>query len=606
MSSQPSISVGSPANRRTRSRSNSLGSVTNQSSGSDKSKVTKAQLSQCPCQKSDLNSYKIKCCQCKQQWHTPCANISSKSLPDKCVIEMEKCWTCPWCYVCPFMRPIKHPSTTTESKLLGTVVSTSVQEKLVETFDSKIEEVEEAVNKALSEHLETFSIKMADELEKLNTLRDELMNKPANSQGAQEGVPATVRFKPSETHHRNPTKHVEGYVENFLSPDDEGTTNLIEAVGKLKFTKVKGREVASFGQEYKYSGAPKSNTNEIPSQLKWLIDKVKGVNGNSNEIINQVIVNKYSGQESYLPEHSDNETTIKPESNIFTISLGATRTVMFKDKSSGNTHELAVDNNSLYVMSQGSQMYWTHKIDKESSDLTTRYSITLRTVGGNFKNSTVIIGDSNTKHLKFSEGKPKEIGTFGYMVPGKRVEAFHLREIDPEMCVGYRNVILHCGINDIRDKSPGRIPSDPDPSDVEEHFNTLITKIREIKELCPYASITVSPILPTKSLKLNQRVVTFNKYLMMYITDDDASEGVRILNLEGFVNENGVLIENLGVYDTRSNCYNKKDILHLGKTGIRMLAKLFRESILYKFSTNRTYSNVVASTYNQSGVPPAS
>ena len=67
-------------------------------------------------------------------------------------------------------------------------------------------------------------------------------------------------------------------------------------------------------------------------------------------------------------------------------------------------------------------------------------------------------------------------------LPGKRIEAFHLRNIEPEMFIGYRNVLLHCGINDIRDKSPGRISSDPDPTDVEEHFNILVTKIKEIKE----------------------------------------------------------------------------------------------------------------------------
>ena len=580
---------------------NSLGITPSQSSSNpqtDKPKVTKAQLAQCPCHKSDQNSFKMKCSQCKQQWHTPCANICSKNIPEKCILEMEKSWTCPWCYVCPFIRPIKHPSSTTESKLLGTVVSTAVQETLIETFDSKINEVEETVNKALTEHLETYSLKITEELEKLSIIRNELVNR----QNTQEDTLTTVTVRPSASEQRNPTEHVEEYVENFLPSDDENTRKLIEAVGKMKFTKVKGREVASFGLEYKYAGAPKSNTEEIPSQLKWIIDKIKAREGHSNEDINQVIINKYSGQESYLPEHSDNEVTIKPESCI--CSLGATRTVVFKDICSDSTHELTVDNNSLYCMSQGSQMYWTHRIDKEASDLPTRYSITFRTVGGNFKNSTVIIGDSNTKHLKFSEGKPKEIGTFGYTLPGKRIEAFHLRNIEPEMCIGYRNVLLHCGINDIRDKSPGRISSDPDPSDVEEHFNILVTKIKEIKELCPYISITVSPILPTKSLKLNHRVVTFNRYLQHYLMNDDASEGVRVVNLEGFVSEAGILRENLGVYDTRTDCYNKKDILHLGKTGIRMLAKLFRDNILHKFSTKRSYSKVVIPPHTRSMLPP--
>ena len=53
---------------------------------------------------------------------------------------------------------------------------------------------------------------------------------------------------------------------------------------------------------------------------------------------------------------------------------------------------------------------------------TSRYSITFRSVG---KNSTIIIGDSNTKHLKFSTGQHREKGTFEYHMPGERVETFH-------------------------------------------------------------------------------------------------------------------------------------------------------------------------------------
>ena len=72
---------------------------------------------------------------------------------------------------------------------------------------------------------------------------------------------------------------------------------------------------------------------------------------------------------------------------------------------------------------------------------------------------------------------------------------------------------------------------------------------------------------------------------------DKASEGVRAMNLENFVNSEGTLIENLGVWDTQLSAYNKKDILHLGKYGIRMLAKVFRESVFHKFTTRRSYSS---------------
>ena len=112
-----------------------------------------------------------------------------------------------------------------------------------------------------------------------------------------------------------------------------------------------------------------------------------------------------------------------------------------------------------------------------------------------FKNFTIILGDSNTKHLNFSGGQRQEKGAFGYRLPGERIETFHIHDIDEKKCIGFQNIIVHCGINDIRDNSPGHNPTDPDPEDIESHVKNLITKICDIKQMCPYASLIVSPIL---------------------------------------------------------------------------------------------------------------
>ena len=462
---------------------------------------------------------------------------------------------------------------------MGTVVSVAVHEKLSETFESQVEEICSNTNRIIVEQLGLYSDKIAEELKKLEAFKEELLIQTQNAQKIpvipqqilHEGINAT---EPVFEAPQNPCKHVEDYIEEFLDPEEDVTKNLVSFLGKMKFAKLNGPQVASFGEEYNYVGSPKSNNKEIPPQLQALIEKIESLEQHTGSELNQIVVNKYTGDDAYLPDHSDDEASIKPESDIFTVTIGAPRTVKFSDRCCGHSEELTPENNSLYVMSQNSQFYWSHRIDKESSDLSTRYSITLRSIGKNYKNSTVIIGDSNSKHLRFSQGKPKEIGTFGYMMPGKRVECFHIRQIEPESCIGYRNVIIHCGINDIRDRSPGREPSDPDPSDVEEHFNNLMIKIKDIKNLCPYTSVIVSPILPTKSSKLNQRAVKFNKLLAHYILHDKASEGVRAMNFECFVNSSGTLIEKLSVWDTENNEYNKKDILHLGKFGIRMLAKV--------------------------------
>ena len=58
----------------------------------------------------------------------------------------------------------------------------------------------------------------------------------------------------------------------------------------------------------------------------------------------------------------------------------------------------------MLITSRHAQDFWLHGIDKdESTDV--RYSLTLRHVAPHFINSTVILGDSNTQHIKFGTGE---------------------------------------------------------------------------------------------------------------------------------------------------------------------------------------------------------
>ena len=40
-------------------------------------------------------------------------------------------------------------------------------------------------------------------------------------------------------------------------------------------------------------------------------------------------------------------------------------------------------------------------------------------------------------------------GTFGHNIPGRRIQAMHIEDINPADCCGYKNIFLHCGINNI-------------------------------------------------------------------------------------------------------------------------------------------------------------
>ncbi len=300
--------------------------------------------------------------------------------------------------------------------------------------------------------------------------------------------------------------------------------------------------------------------------------------------INSCLVNKYHGPQAFLPRHADNEPTIAPRSNIFTVSLGCSATIKFSEIHGNKKVEQVAEPDSLYVMSRTSQSFWQHQITKDSNltDTDIRYSLTFRHVSETFLKSTIIIGDSNTRSLRFGTG----IGTFGQNMPGQRIEAIHTTDIDPVKCCGYKNIFIHCGINDIKHY---RINS---PEKVTNKCNRLKQSIEQILTICPDSRVYVSPILPTKSRDLNIRVNWFNENLFRF--RNNLFDKFTILNFGEFCDEYGCLRHDMGRY------WNPEDPLHLGQRGVRTLAKLIRErvysSIMSPSPSRRGYGAVLSGT----------
>ena len=92
--------------------------------------------------------------------------------------------------------------------------------------------------------------------------------------------------------------------------------------------------------------------------------------------LNQVLVNKYESA-SALPSQSDNEGSIKPESSIFTVSLGSSGKIEFSNLISGGEQELSVEPNRLYVKTCQSQNFFKHQVLRNDFN-NVQYSITLR------------------------------------------------------------------------------------------------------------------------------------------------------------------------------------------------------------------------------------
>ncbi|KAL5260472.1 hypothetical protein ACHWQZ_G010568 [Mnemiopsis leidyi] len=317
--------------------------------------------------------------------------------------------------------------------------------------------------------------------------------------------------------------------------------------------------------------------------------------------INSCLVNKYEGSESYLPKHSDCEVSIHPESSIFTISLGQSCDIKFTERESGSVSSQSCPDRSLYVMSRRSQEVFDHEIEQGSMSDGTRYSLTFRCVSWTHKNSTCMIGDSNTCFLRFGSHKR---GTFGEQMPGQKFWAPKIRDIDPVSCMGYSNVVLLCGINDIKES---HVQCEKDVADC---YAELKLKIKQIKLLSPSTkAVFVCQLLPTKDLTLNRKVNDFNRLLHfdLFPTCKDVEF------VEGF-NQfvcNRVLAAELSMHLDR---HGRFDMLHLNRAGGRVLAGLIKKSIFLRFHggvdrrrhtgrvNGRLYSNVVATRLHPSGL----
>ena len=215
-----------------------------------------------------------------------------------------------------------------------------------------------------------------------------------------------------------------------------------------------------------------------------------------------------------------------------------------------------------------------HGITKdESDDIGVRYSFTFRDVAPQYLNSTIILGDSNTQHVKFGSGK----GTLGSWMPGKRIKAGHIGALPDVSNVGpYRNIIIHTGVNNINNVNHRQSN--------RALMELLEERIKSYVSTYPKTKIFVSLLLPSRSTPLNHRIRELNNLILdMTCRLDRVSVIENTIFGDSLSDEHG----RWRSCDTDSNDFepNINDILHLGKRGIRLLAMNFKNCIVSKNKT---------------------
>lgn len=339
------------------------------------------------------------------------------------------------------------------------------------------------------------------------------------------------------------------------------------------------REILYFGKyDYRY-GNIKHSASELPTIIRSIMEKIAG---SSDSGLNSCLITKYNNGKDCCPSHFDNEPFIGFDSNIYTLSIGNTRTMSFKCDINSSTECVKLKNNSLLSFSRYSQEFWAHEIPADDSNAC-RFSLTFRNIAPMNANSSLIIGDSNTANLKFGIGK----NTFGIWMPGNRIKASRIHDIPnpSEIKSAYRNIIFHTGINDIRATNPDPIPI---------LANELQQKCISYTKQFPRCKIHISLILPTKDPSMNSLIYEFNHKIVQF---SYSYKNINTIDHSNLCDPAGFLCPYFGRHTKDGNAKDF-DTVHLGNKGIAVFSMNLKRNVV-KMSPGNNAKNKPLNPINE-------
>jgi alkylated DNA repair dioxygenase AlkB len=137
------------------------------------------------------------------------------------------------------------------------------------------------------------------------------------------------------------------------------------------------RKVAWFGEKealYNYSGVLHHPIQWL-LPLKYIQEKLKQEKYIES---NSALCNFYRDGQDYMGWHQDNEKELGKSPVIASISLGASRRFVFREKQTKETYSIILTQGSLLIMKNGCQKQWQHSLPKMSRVKERRINLTFR------------------------------------------------------------------------------------------------------------------------------------------------------------------------------------------------------------------------------------
>ena len=139
------------------------------------------------------------------------------------------------------------------------------------------------------------------------------------------------------------------------------------------------REVAWHGNapyQYTYSHNTKTALPWTPS-----LEKIKAVvEAKSGDSYNCCLLNLYHSGEEGMAWHADDEKELLPDGAIASVSLGAPRRFIFRNKIDKEKTEILLEHGSLLLMRGSTQSYWEHSLPIMKRVKDARINLTFRTI----------------------------------------------------------------------------------------------------------------------------------------------------------------------------------------------------------------------------------
>ncbi|SDL79600.1 Alkylated DNA repair dioxygenase AlkB [Salinimicrobium catena] len=170
-------------------------------------------------------------------------------------------------------------------------------------------------------------------------------------------------------------KEADYYFERLFKTIDWQQDEVI-IFGKRIVTK---RKTGWYGEkefEYTYSKITRKAkiwTPELVALMK-LVEKRTGLEFNS------CLLNLYHSGEEGMSWHSDAEAELGKDPAIASLSLGAERKFVLKNKASGEKISLELENGSLLLMKGQTQKFWLHSLPKTKKVKEPRINLTFRKI----------------------------------------------------------------------------------------------------------------------------------------------------------------------------------------------------------------------------------